>query len=395
MEHLLAQYILYEPSNLTRDFVHSLVANATAKKGDICTYVTHFYCVHALTPNVWILEQLKQYYHQIDKCKKNDKDILASLCYGLFHLLANVDKKEYMFHNEADRSDLFRTHITNVIHTSSNGDNPDLVSLKDVLNAEVYSLLNIMYDGFLYSVESNKVLQMCFVILRYLITLAPRNYYAQDKKMTMDIYDIMFLVCISYAQNVHCPKPVSDYIILTKDLFYYQVKKRDKVKRVNLLFYLIYVIVNKHVTEQMIDYDGMRYLERLNVACVACEEGNNGNNGNNGKHEKNEKNEKNDKHERRHEKNDKNDKNEKHERRHEKNEKQRKEDASSEAVTEKCKYLYIYTEYDEATGYQIQAERERNQMIAKLMRTSTKDIEVDSLLSRDPNEYINVAKLGR
>lgn len=368
MENLLAEYILYEPSNLTRDFVNSIL---TVKKGDICTYITHFYCIHALTPNAWVLQQLKSYFHYIDRCKPADKDTLASLCYGLFHLLASTEKKQYVFHNESERSDLFKTHITNLIHSTANGDNKDLVHLKDVLNAEVYSLLNIMYDGFLYSVQSSKILQMCFVIIRYLITLQPRQYYAQDKKLAMDIYDILFLVCISYSQNMHCPKEVGEYIMLTKDLFYYQVKKRDKVKRVNLLFYLVHVIVNKHVVAQAIDYDGVRYIERLMAADanprVTPESSQ--------------------------EREDPPSKSS-----DSTGSKSKKvvvnEDAKLDAVKEKCQYLFVYTDVDEQTGYQIQMERERNQMMAKLMRTSTKEINVDYLLAKDPSEFVNVAKLG-
>lgn len=355
MEQLLAKYILYEPSNITRDFVNNLIVEQHVTKSNICSYVTHFFCAHALTCNIWVLEQIKRYFELIAKCRVSDKTTLSHLCYGLFHLLANVEKKHFKFYDDSERKELFCTDISNIIHTSQNGDNADISQLKDILNPDVYKLLNIMYDAFLYNRSVNQ-LQQCFVILRYFITLQPRNYYAEGKKLSMDIFDFVFLICIAYSQNVSCPY-TSKYISLTKDLFYYQLKKKDRSKRVNLLFFLFYVIIHKQIDHQEIDYEGAKFIEELYTM------------------------------------EDTQDHNKIKEGLKEKDITQDKDKTQDDAILEKCQYLFIYTHYDDTKCQQIQAEKERNKLMAKLMRTTIKSIEVDSFLTREPSDSVYVAKL--
>jgi hypothetical protein len=131
-----------------------------------------------------------------------------------------------------------------------------------------------------------------------------------------------------------------------KDLYYFRLRKKDKVKRVNLIFYTLYTIISKSVYFQALDYNGLQQIENQNT-----------NTSLNTKTKDTDKN---------------NDK---------------KED-------DKCKYLFCYTQLDERLTYEVRLERERSQIMSKVLRTPIKEIELDSLLMREPKDYIQVAKLG-
>ena len=376
MDALLAKYLLHEVSNITIDFVNNLVNQV--KKQDICQYVTHFICAHALTNNIWVFQRVKTFFTMIEMCKPSEKSKLAKIYYAMFHLIGVCDKAHFVFHQKEDRPSLFTNDIKELIYTSNQTDCTELEQLKNVLSDEVYHLLLILYDSFLYSVESKDIVQKCFLILRYLITLTPKQYLANGNKMTnvnMDILDFVFLTCILYSNSTYCLDTVKLYVNVAKDIFYFKGKKKDKMLRVNLLFYTMYIILNKDVKNQAIDFEGMQYVtgthnEPTPEYETETEQGKD--NGYQNSIDDIDATIDNDK----------------------KYSKRVQEDneIAKQRLNEKLKYLYIYTDVDENVMFEMQLEREKRAMMAKLMRSATKEIDVDYLLSNS-REHVLITKL--
>lgn len=365
MDALLSQYLLHEISNISMDFVNQLIGQV--KKQDICNYVTHFLCAHALTDNVWILAKVKEYYGMIETCKASEKPRLAKVCYALFHLIGQCTKATYVFHTDEDKPIMFTNDINAMLYNATSTEFPEIVQFKHVLSDEIYNLITILYDVFLYSVESKAATQNCFFIIRYLITLVPKQYLAAgctSKGVNMDMMDFLFLTCMLFTNNPHCSPDVTTYITTCKDIFYYKARKKDKLKRVNLIFYCAHIIINKKVTNIPVDYEGMQF----DLASEVVNKRESG-----VTHQSPEDS-------------------------HDEPPTATKQHIQSDVdydrrLREKLKYLYIYTEVDEQANFDLQIEKERRQMMAKLMRNATKEIEVDWILSKDTRDLVCVSKL--
>lgn len=378
MDALLNEYLLNEVSNVNHDFVRNLVHKG--KKQDICTYICHFVCDHVLSNNVWVYAKFKEYLQHIEVCKPSERDRLVKLVYAMCHLVGNADKGTFTFHFPNEKTPLFTEDIKNIRYSNGTKDFPDLVQLQPILTEEAYTLLSIMYEAFLYSVESKANLQKCFVILRYFLTLSPRHYIqGTTRGVTMDIIDFVFLICVWYGNNPHCTQDLQQYISLVKDIFYYKLKKKDKVLRINILFYLIYVLIEKRTRNQMIDYDGASWS-------FATTAGSHDDAGVPFVHEDTR---------RKKSRVGKGLMVEDEDQGESSRQKLVSNTSDANAVDEKCQYLFIYMDYDERLRYELELERERNKMMSKLMRTSTKDVEIDSLLMRDPKNDVHITKLSR
>ncbi len=364
----LGQYILHEPSNITMTYIRGLLETEGIKKNDIPIFIIHFLCSHSLTDNIWVIQQVKDYFTHIENCKPNvDKDKISKLFYGVCNLLATGDKHNFVFINEHERAEVFRNDVMTIMIHSAVATFDDLVQLENVVSEEVYKLLCILYDNMLYAVETKDILQKTFIILRYLFALTPKHYL-QHTSHKMDIIDIVFLICIIYSNDKLCQPALREYIVCMKDIFYFKLRKKDKRKRINILFYLFHVIINKQVNKQEIDYDGYQYLETLRVSktiekqSVTSEEV----------------------------------KTEDIEEPTEKEAKVYKKDkqpASNEQVIRKCRYLYLLTEKDEQLEIEMRYERERQRMMNQLYKVKTKEIDVDYLLTKDPRNNVNVTRL--
>jgi hypothetical protein len=368
--HELGRFILYEPSNITLSYIQKLFEGEGIKKVDIPIFITHFMCSHNLTDNLWVLERVKQYFMEIDACKPNtDKDKLGKLLYGVCHLLAVTEKQHFVFFNTDERADVFRNDVMNIMVHSAVATFDDIIKLEDIVTEEVYKLLCILFDHLLYAVETKQVLQKTFIILRYLFALTPKQSLLNVGNK-MDIIDLVFLICIIYSNNHFCPKDLAAYIGCMKDIFYYRLKKKDKKKRLNIVFYMFHVLIKKHVYSQPIDYEGFHYLNDVITTPLLGHP--NINNNDNDLQETNN-----------------------HQQDTPKGQCQTKVKrvVTNEDVIRKCQFLYLYTEKDEQLEIQMRYERERERMLGQLYRVRTKDIDVDHLLFKDPKNNVNVTRL--
>lgn len=345
IEHVsvLSRYLLHEPSNITETFTRALVLNAGVNKTQLHTYVTHFICAHCLSNNVWFFETIKKHYEELEQCKNTDKDTLTRISYNLFHLIACCEKKNYVFCDPQDKPDMFRTHILNIMESSNvTVMHDELEQLQEFLHQEIYLLLNIIFDNMMYTVDISTVTQNCLLTVRYILTLPPRRLYKPDKKTNLDAPDIMFILFVVYGNHSSCPRHLTHYITLIKDLYYFKLRKKDKAKRANLIFYTLYAIISKSVYYQTLDYNGL-HIETQKTTLLENKE-------------------------------------------EDKNKGRALDD------NDKCKYLFCYTPLDERLSYEVRLERERSQIMSRVLRTPTKEIELDSLLMREPKEYIHVYK---
>jgi hypothetical protein len=376
--HDLGHYILYEPSNITVSYIQRLFEDDGIKKVDIPVFITQFICSHNLTDNIWMIERVKRYFVEIDSCKPTvDKDKITKLFYGLCHLLGVSDKHNFVFFNSDERPDIFRNDVMSIMAHSSVATFNDITQLQDVVTEEVYKLFCILFDHLLYAVETKEILQQTFIILRYLFTLTPKQFL-QNVACKMDMIDLVFLLCIVYSNNQLCSKDIACYIECMKDIFYYKLKKKDKKKRLNILFYIFHVLIKKHVYSQPIDYEGSNYLDELTTTRNPVATLGNEDSTELGVEERNEY-------------VDDKQQNELSPR----NQRPSKQCANdlSEKIIRKCRYLYLYTVKNEDLEMQMRYEREQQKMLSQLYRLNTKDIDVDYILFKDSRNNVNVTRL--
>jgi hypothetical protein len=163
-----------------------------------------------------------------------------------------------------------------------------------------------------------------------------------------------------------------------KDIFYYKLKKKDKKKRLNIIFYIFHVVIKKYVYSQPIDYEGSNYFDELSTStqkAVLTQD-----NEDNTELSLEDKSESLD------------DKQHKEIPRVQRQSKQHV-DTLNEKVVKKCKYLYLYTVKDEELEMQMKYEREQQKMLSQIYRVRTKEIDVDHILFKDPRNTVNVTRL--
>jgi hypothetical protein len=378
--HDLGHYILYESSNITLSYIQKLFDNDGIKKADIPIFITQFVCSHNLTENIWMIDRVKRYFVEIDLCKPAvDKDKIVKLFYGLCHLLGVCDKQHFVFFNSDERPDIFRNDVMSIMVHSSVATFDNITQLQDVVTEEVYKLFCILFDQLLYAVETKEVLQQTFVILRYLFAL-PNKQSFKNLACKLDMIDLVFLICIIYSNHHLCSKDSANYIECMKDIFYYKLKKKDKKKRLNILFYLFHVLIKRHVYSQPIDYEGSIYFDEFSTTQqneLTHEQGDNTQLGIENKSVE-----------------DKSiDDNQQKEVSRSQRQSKQHVDTLNEKVVKKCKYLYLYTVKNEELEMQMKYEREQQRMLSQIYRVRTKEIDVDHLLFKDPRNTVNVTRL--
>lgn len=384
MDMLLAEYMLNDPSKIDKTFISKLLSSGI-KKAEVCSFVVQVFVLHMLSDNVWVLQKLIDYLNAIENCKPTDTERLILTLVDLFRLLEQCPKKTYKFRSENDtiqNKHLFQEDINSILYQGRERESTTLLPLKGVLHEETYALINVLDDILTFPIDIETATQKSFFIIRYLLILPPRKYLQHGEKSTMDIPDFLFWLCISFTRKSECSEPLRSYVSLAKDIFYYRLKKKDKLARIGILFYTFHVIIKRRVREQEIDYvseleqlvneidkksdhSSDVELESRNSSKATCDVSTK-------KKSSNRKTKDIDYHR-----------------------SQTQTQQACEKTKAKCQFLFFYSHYDEQKQNIIKAEKQRKEMMTKLMRASIKEIEIDSLLLRDGRDDVRITKLNR
>lgn len=215
-------------------------------KNMFSSFLVNLFCKHYISKNLWLLKEFSMHISNIERCGKK-KDVLCihlkdvcSLLTLAEHKTMNLYKKGNVYSNEKPRIDqiLFSTHK----------EYETMVDLRDYLLYEPYSLLNTLYHCFAHCCD----LPDCFIIIRYLLTCKKKEVI-QDNHY-QDIIDVMFLTLMKYIEGNRLPSDVKEFVVMCKDLFYYRCKQKDRVDRINLLFYAVFVLMHRKTKFQEIEY---------------------------------------------------------------------------------------------------------------------------------------------
>jgi hypothetical protein len=366
----LARYLFYEPSKITDAFIEQTIDEGI-KPNDIIVFVVKFMSKYALTGNVWVMMQCKEFLHALSevktgKIRDKERGRFVRLCMGLFGVLMYCEKGQYKFVDDNDTCKVFADDIHSFLSHEQNTIWDDtLLNFKDILKDDVYNLLNILQRCFqnMFGENEEVLLRKSFVILRYLLTLTPKHLFKKNKHgCKLDVIDMVFIVCMLYSQYTFCTKELASYISISKDIFYLKVCKKDKKERVNLLFYVVYTIITRKAFNIPFDGLGIEHVEKAILEEQSMQE---------------------------EEKSRVDD--------HDIKEKGASDKAKKSMETEdaanKCKFLYFYSEYDDHLGLQIRFEKERLQLLDRIEQTSRlRNIDVAWNIENEKN-FICVSKL--
>ena len=353
----LASHLFHNPAEITYDYVLHLVEEGT-RKCDFIIFVIDFISKFALTNNVWLLSKIKEYCNLIENAKRSESKLLVAYYLEVLSLLKRIPKQKYAFRCETDKKQItdaeidYATQNVNIVTIEE-----ELAFLSNIVQDRIRSKLLILYSCITntnnFPKEDN--VRICFLLVRYLLTLQPKSYLLK-KDSKLDIVDILFLIIVLFSDSSHCSHVLKQYIQLTKDIFYYKINRLKKIGRINILFYVIYAIIFNDVTNAAVDIE--KYIitdeAELNTSNHAspCKL-------------KNQKN----------------------------TSKQAVENQSTLETSEKCQYLFVYSEYDEALALQIKFEKER----IKLQRTykpTLRSIDVAWSVNNE-KDYVTVMKQDR
>lgn len=382
---VLAEYMLKDPSKIDKSFVSNLLSNGV-KKTDMCCFIVQFFASHLLTDNAWVMKTVIDYLNAVENCRPSDNERVVLLFLDVFRLIEQCPKKNYKFISENDtiqNKHLFQEEIDNILYHGREHENSTLIPLKELLTEDVYALVSILDDLLTFPIDIETSTQKTFFIIRYLLILPPRKYVKPGHKGGMDMCDYLFWLCMSFARKTECSNALQSYVSLAKDLFYYRLRKKDKMSRINILFFTLHVIIKRRVKYQQVDF-----VSQLHNLVERNDDPAN----NNTKTEslsvvpavENEVVEEQTKTTQGRKKTS-----------HRPKDVESSSDLKAEKVKAKCQYLFFFSHYDEHKMQMLQAERQRKEMMTKLMRTSVKEVEIDSLLMRDGRDDVKITKLQR
>lgn len=206
------------------------------------TFIIKFFSNHYIDKNLWFLKKIGEYLSIIES-NKNNIIGYQNICILLMH---NKFKNMNLFTKGQVYND--NSQIDKLLH-GFHKEYEDMIEFKDILTDECYSLLNIFYRNIIHCCE----LSDCFTIIRYLLTRKKREIFKISEKNC--IIDILFTIIIKFLQaNDRISDDIREYIILCKDIYYYNCKPKDKIERINILFYTIFIIIQRKIKYQEIKY---------------------------------------------------------------------------------------------------------------------------------------------
>lgn len=131
---------------------------------------------------------------------------------------------------------------------------PDIVFMRDYVDDTTYSYLGILYNNISSPTNPHVNPHQSLAIVEKIISI--------NSTRELDGYDIMFLFLLKLPE---LNPEIKQYIELSKDIFYYRLRKKDRPIRVNIIYFSIYVLISKKVKNIALAANSSNNTEYLNV----------------------------------------------------------------------------------------------------------------------------------
>jgi hypothetical protein len=227
----LQTYIENKDISNIQNELHNLI-NIGYKTNNILSFLINLYSEKYISKNIWVLKELHENISLIENKSAPIEELLCNISV----LISLNNKKSVHIYKSVDYNE-----IKEILFTSSYINFENINEFKNVFVDETYDLLNILYGN----LSTRKNINKTFIIINYLINCTKKKLF--KSKTIIDIIDYIFIILIK-------KEFICDYVMILKDLFYYRCKKADKLLRINMLYYCVFVIINKQITDQVIDY---------------------------------------------------------------------------------------------------------------------------------------------
>jgi hypothetical protein len=208
------------------------------KKKEIINYIIYLYCDRYINKNIWVLKELHKHIQESENKDVDINKLLSSICI----IISLNTKKSLHLYSKDEKVD-----IREILFSNTYLDLDEVNEFKDILNDDIYGLLNIICGN----LKRNYDMLKTFTLVKYILNCSRKKCF--KIKTDMDPVDILFLIMMKLdLDNI-----IKTFVFLCKDLFYYRSTKKEKITRINLLFYSIFIIINKNVINKQYDYKNL------------------------------------------------------------------------------------------------------------------------------------------
>ena len=222
----------------TEEYIRSKYSSKT--KASLLSSIINIYCSGTyLNRNLFVLETLTKTLQEIESSSRKPTDCVNLIC----KLVSVV--------NKLPRRD-FQVPTDNLHHLlySTVSISPNVEFMRDLVNEEALTFFNILFNN----ISDGQDPKQSISIAQYLMN-KPIN-----RTKDIDSYDCIFVFLIQLLSILTVKSKIKKYIECCKDIFYYRLKKKDKLHRKNLILYAVYVLVSKKVSYKQISNSSHDYL---------------------------------------------------------------------------------------------------------------------------------------
>jgi hypothetical protein len=207
--------------------------NSKTKLSIITSIVNTYIHKTYLTRNVWMLTQISELLQEVETNAGKSLKIVKSLCTLVSYIKMNKPLEFAISHDNQQNLDHLLYSLVSV--------SPDIVFMRDYVDDTTYSYLGILYNNISASLPTNSTSpHASLAIVEKIISI--------NSTRELDGYDIMFLFLLKVIEvKADIDSKIKQYIELSKDIFYYRLRKKDRPIRVNIIYFSIYVLISKKV----------------------------------------------------------------------------------------------------------------------------------------------------
>lgn len=207
-------------------------------KHQLLASLNDVYCKHFANKNKWLLRTFYQSMKGIEEERNKDKALIY-----WNRILAKFQQ------TGVKRSDLTKLHVDDLemerLSYVQAYEFEEVAFWKDKVTDKVYAYLNHVYK----SASTADNITAGIQAILYVSRMNSMDVFTQ--KSDMLIVDVLWKILSSVADT--CPCPVTEYYLLSRDLYYYKLRKKDRDNRLNYLLLSFLVIAQRDVQDVVID----------------------------------------------------------------------------------------------------------------------------------------------